>query len=106
MSEIYIGDFKLAAEANGHLNNSVMLNEGLDVKTRMDRLGHVSENTNMIYFHVGNAAQLAASDAIGQRLKVARKELEEKRKVGTEALPRVLSVTQTVTQEIPAQGSY
>ncbi len=46
-----------------HLNNSVMLNEVVDVKTRMDRLGHVSENTNMIYSHIGDATQLAASDA-------------------------------------------
>jgi site-specific recombinase XerD len=23
-----------------HLNNSLMLNEGVDMKTRMDRLGH------------------------------------------------------------------
>ena len=88
-----------------HLNNSVMLNEGVDVKTRMDRLGHVSENTNMIYSHVGDATQLAASAAIWQRLEVARKELEEKRKAESQTLPQLLSVTQTVTQEIPAPVS-
>jgi site-specific recombinase XerD len=88
-----------------HLNNSVMLNEGVDVKTRMDRLGHVSENTNMIYSHVGDATQLAASEAIWQRLEVARKELEEKRKAESQTLPQLLSVTQTVTQEIPAPVS-
>lgn len=27
-----------------HLNNAMMLSEGVDMKTRMDRLGHVSEN--------------------------------------------------------------
>jgi len=57
-----------------HLNNSIMLAAGVDVKTRMDRLGHVSENTNMIYSHVGDAAQLAASEAIWKRLEAARKE--------------------------------
>jgi integrase len=51
-----------------------MLAAGVDVKTRMDRLGHVSENTNMIYSHVGDAAQLAASEAIWKRLEAARKE--------------------------------
>ncbi len=45
-----------------------MLKEGVDVKTRMDRLGHVSDKTNLIYSHVGDAAQLAASTAIDRCL--------------------------------------
>jgi integrase len=61
-----------------HLNNSIMLAAGVDVKTRMDRLGHVSENTNMIYSHVGDAAQLAASEAIWKRLETARQELRKR----------------------------
>lgn len=88
-----------------HLNNSLMLNEGVDVKTRMDRLGHVSENTNMIYSHVGDETQLAASEVIWLRLEAARKELEEKRKAVFQPMPPPLSVTQTVTQELPAPVS-
>jgi integrase len=79
-----------------HLNNSMMLSEGVDVKARMDRLGHVSENTNMIYSHVGDEAQLAASEAIERRLEEARKELESK-KAGSHIPPSPLSVTLTVT---------
>ena len=69
----------------------------------MDRLGRDSENTNMMSYHVGDAAQLAA---IWQSLEVARKELEEKRKAESQTLPQLLSVTQTVTQEIPAPANY
>lgn len=49
-----------------HLNNSLMLKKGVDAKTRMDRLGHVSERVNLIYSHVEDAAQRAASEAIWQ----------------------------------------
>ena len=79
-----------------HLNNSMMLSEGVDVKTRMDRLGHVSENTNMIYSHVGDDTQLAASEAIERRLEEARKELESK-KAGSQTPPSPLTVTLSVT---------
>jgi integrase len=54
-----------------HLNNSLMLNEGVDVKTRMDRLGHTHDRVNMIYSHAGDKAQLAASEAVWQKLKTA-----------------------------------
>ena len=40
-----------------HLNNSLMLNEGVDVKTRMDRLGHMQDRVNIIYSHAGDQAQ-------------------------------------------------
>ncbi len=59
-----------------HLNNSLMLNEGVDVKTRMDRLGHTEDRVNMIYSHPGDKAQKAASKAIWQKLETA----ESKRK--------------------------
>lgn len=84
-----------------HLNNSIMLDEGVDVKTRMDRLGHVDERVNMIYTHYGDEAQRAASRAIWQRfqraaqkqpenpavsLKVARKVAKTARKGGANGL--------------------
>jgi len=54
-----------------HLNNSLMLNEGVDMKTRMDRLGHTTDRVNIIYSHAGDQAQLAASEAVWQKLKAA-----------------------------------
>jgi integrase len=57
-----------------HLNNSLMLNEGVDVKTRMDRLGHTHDRVNIIYSHAGDQAQKAASDAVWQTLKTAESE--------------------------------
>jgi integrase len=54
-----------------HLNNSLMMNEGVDVKTRMDRLGHTHDRVNIIYSHAGDKAQLAASEAVWQKLKTA-----------------------------------
>ena len=54
-----------------HLNNSLMLNEGVDMKTRMDRLGHTTDRVNIIYSHAGDQAQLAASQAVWQKLKAA-----------------------------------
>jgi len=63
-----------------HLNNSLMLNEGVDVATRMDRLGHVTDRVNLIYSHSGDAAQLAASGAIERRLEAARVCLEKERR--------------------------
>jgi integrase len=61
-----------------HLNNSLMLNEGVDVKTRMDRLGHAHDRVNIIYSHAGDQAQLAASQAVWQKLKTAESELKQK----------------------------
>jgi integrase len=60
-----------------HLNNSLMLNEGVDVKTRMDRLGHAHDRVNIIYSHAGDQAQLAASEAVWQKLKTAESELKQ-----------------------------
>jgi site-specific recombinase XerD len=57
-----------------HLNNSLMLNEGVDVKTRMDRLEHMHDRVNIIYSHAGDQAQLEASEAVGQKLKTAGSE--------------------------------
>ena len=54
-----------------HLNNSLMLNEGVDMKTRMDRLGHTHDRVNIIYSHAGDQAQLAASEVVWQKLKAA-----------------------------------
>ena len=54
-----------------HLNNSLMLNEGVDMKTRMDRLGHTHDRVNLIYSHAGDQAQLAASEVVWQKLKAA-----------------------------------
>jgi hypothetical protein len=51
-----------------------MLNEGVDVKTRMDRLGHTQDRVNMIYSHARDAAQRAASDAVWQQLKTPQSE--------------------------------
>jgi integrase len=88
-------------QALRHLNNSLMLNEGVDVATRMDRLGHVSDRVNLIYSHSEDQAQLAASQAIERRLDAARADLQEKRKAGSKAPLSPLSVTLTVT---PNQG--
>jgi len=57
-----------------HLNNSLMLNEGVDVRTRMDRLGHTHGRVNIIYSHAGDQAQLAASEAVWQKLKTVESE--------------------------------
>jgi integrase len=84
-----------------HLNNSLMLNEGVDVATRMDRLGHVNDRVNLIYSHPEDRSQLAASQAIERRLDAVRAGLREKRKAGSQAPLSPLSVTLTVT---PNQG--
>jgi integrase len=47
-----------------HLNNSLMLNEGVDVAIRMDRLGHVSDRGNLICPRPEDRSQMAASEAI------------------------------------------
>jgi integrase len=52
-----------------HFNNSLMLAEGVDVKTRMDRLGHVNDRVNIIYSHANDEAQMQASELIWQNLK-------------------------------------
>ena len=60
-----------------HLNNSLILNEGVDVKTHMDRLGHTHDRVNIIYSHSGDQAQLAASEAVWQKLKTAESEIKQ-----------------------------
>jgi integrase len=57
-----------------HLNNSLMLNEGVDMKTRMDRLGHTHDRVNIIYSHAGDQVQIAAAKAVWQKLKTAESE--------------------------------
>jgi len=60
-----------------HFNNSLMLAEGVDVKTRMDRLGHVNDRVNIIYSHANDEAQMQASELICQNLKAAGSQLKQ-----------------------------
>ena len=62
-----------------HLNNSIMLDEGVDVKTRMDRMGHVSDRVNMIYSHGADATQRKAAQIVWERLKSAQAQLQTER---------------------------
>jgi integrase len=71
---------ELHCHALRHLNNSLMLNEGVDVKTRMDRLGHATDRVNIIYSHAGDQAQLAASEAVWQKLKTAESQIQQKQR--------------------------
>ena len=50
----------------------------VDVKTRMDRLGHTHDRVNIIYSHAGDEAQLAASEAVWQKLKTAESERNQR----------------------------
>jgi hypothetical protein len=88
------------------LNNSLMMNEGVNVATRMDRLGHVTDRINLIYGHVGDQAQVAASEAIERKLEAARQELKKKQQAECQAKSPPLSVTQTVTQNEGAKPSH
>ena len=83
-----------------------MLNEGVDVATRMDRLGHVTDRVNLIYSHSGDEAQLAASEAIERRLEAAREGLEKKRQAASQAPSPLLTVTPTVTQNEGTRPSH
>ena len=83
-----------------------MMNEGVDVATRMDRLGHVTDRVNLIYSHSGDEAQPAASEAIERRLQVARKGLEKNRQAASQAPSPLLTVTQTVTQNEGNKASH
>ena len=51
------------------LNNTIMLDENVDIATRKDRLGHTTDRVNLIYSHAGDQAQVAASEAIEKRLR-------------------------------------
>ncbi len=89
-----------------HLNNSLMMNEGVDVATRMDRLGHVSDRVNLIYSHSGDRAQLAASEAIERKLEAARERLENQQKGASRAPSPLLTVTQTVTHTRSSEPTH
>jgi len=76
-----------------HLNNTIMLDENVDIATRKDRLGHTTDRVNLIYSHSGDRTQLVASEAIEKRLEAVQEEIQKR-----------LSVTQTVTQNtVPPQ---
>jgi len=66
-----VGIPELHWHALRNLNNSLMLNEGVDMKTRIDRLGHTTDRVNIIYSHAGDHAQLAASQAVWQKVRAA-----------------------------------
>jgi len=78
-----------------HLNNSIMLDESVDIATRKDRLGHASDEVNLIYSHAGDKAQLVASQAIKKRLEAVQEEVKQR-----------LTVTQTVTQQPAVSANY
>jgi integrase len=78
-----------------HLNYTIMLDENVDIATRKDRLGHASDDVNLIYSHAGDRAQLAASHAIEKRLEAVQEEVRQR-----------LSVTQTVTQQPAVSANY
>ena len=62
-----------------HWNNSAMLNSGIDPAVRMKRVGHVSVRTNLIYSHADDTLQRAASEAIWQRLQLAKQRLQQQK---------------------------
>ncbi len=101
-----LGIMRVHWHALRHLNNSLMLNEGVDVATRMDRLGHVTDRVNLIYSHSGDAAQMAASGAIERRLEAARVCLEKERRAAPQAPSPLLTVTQTVTQNDGTRSNH
>jgi integrase len=78
-----------------HLNNTIMMDENVDIATRKDRLGHTTDRVNLTYLHAGDRAQLAASEAIEKRLEAAQEEVQKR-----------LSVTQTVTQKQGVSAMY
>jgi hypothetical protein len=82
-----------------------MLNSGVDPAVRMQRVGHSSVKTNMIYSHADLALQKAASEAIWQRLQTAKQVLGEK-KAQSDAQLSPLSVTLSVTPNQPQSLSH
>ena len=67
-----------------HWNVSAMLNSGIDPAVRMKRVGHASVRTNLIYSHVDDSLQRAASEAIWQRTQLAKKQLQQQQQQKTE----------------------
>jgi len=77
-----------------HWNVSAMLNSGIDPAVRMKRVGHASVRTNLIYSHVDDSLQRAASEAIWQRAQLAKKQLQLQQQQKTESqAPSLPSVT-------------
>jgi len=48
------------------------LDENAVIATGKDRLGHSTDQVNVIYSHAGDRAQLAASEPIGIEVRVGR----------------------------------
>ena len=65
------------------MNNSIMLDSNVDIATRRQRLGHTTDEVNLLYSHAGNATQAAASELIQKRLEEAQEKVaaEEQKKV-------------------------
>lgn len=94
-----LGIPKITWHALRHMNNSMMADEGVDVKTRMDRMGHVSEYTNMIYSHVADTTNRAASELLMQKFKLADQPQQETQ-------PASLKVTTGNRMETSDELSY
>ena len=73
-----------------HMNNSIMLDSNVDIATRRQRLGHTTDEVNLLYSHAGNATQAAASELIQKRLEEAQEKVaaEEQKKVEKGGRPR------------------
>ncbi|TAM80262.1 MAG: site-specific integrase [Acidobacteria bacterium] len=87
-----------------HLNNSIMLDEGVDVKTRMDRMGHVSDRVNMIYSHSADATQRKAAQAVWEKLKSAQARVQTEE--NTASLKVAGKVAKGSREEIGDELSY
>jgi integrase len=51
-----------------HLSNSLLLNAGVDVAVRQDRLGHTTSEVNLIYSHLNDQSQMSAAEHIAKQL--------------------------------------
>ncbi len=58
-----------------HLSNSLLLNAGVDVAVRQDRLGHTTSEVNLIYSHLNDQSQLPAAEHIARQLAAAEARL-------------------------------
>jgi integrase len=58
-----------------HLSNSLLLNDGVDVGVRQDRLGHTISGVNLIYSHLNDQSQLSAAEQIAKQLAAAEARL-------------------------------
>ncbi|MBR1832756.1 MAG: tyrosine-type recombinase/integrase [Ruminiclostridium sp.] len=58
----------------GHLNASLLVNAGVDVKTVQSCLGHSTPTTTLqIYLHTFQSAQARAMDAVAEVLPIGTK---------------------------------